>query len=123
MLTAMSGDGTAVAYERTGDGPPAVAGASGGRDTFADLAARLAGRFTAVTCDRRRDPTPRGRARARGPDPGGRRQRLRLRHVLGRGPRSARHRLDGARPLPEGHLATMRELTGSERRGEAVAIS
>jgi pimeloyl-ACP methyl ester carboxylesterase len=60
-----SGDGTLIAYERQGDGPPVVlvAGALCTSATDAPLAARLAPRFTVYTYDRRgrgasRDTTP-----------------------------------------------------------------
>jgi pimeloyl-ACP methyl ester carboxylesterase len=50
-----SADGTPIALERTGDGPPVilVGGAFNDRTTVAGLAATLAPRFTAVAYDRR----------------------------------------------------------------------
>lgn len=60
-----SGDGTLIAYEQQGDGPPVVlvGGALSTAATDAPLAARLASRFTVYTYDRRgrgasRDTTP-----------------------------------------------------------------
>ena len=55
MLTTTSDDGTTIAYDRSGEGPPVVlvAGAFGDRNAFGVLAGQLAGRFTAVTYDRR----------------------------------------------------------------------
>jgi len=53
--TVTSADGTTIAVERTGDGPPVVlvGGAFNDRSTVAGLAAVLAPDFTAVTYDRR----------------------------------------------------------------------
>jgi pimeloyl-ACP methyl ester carboxylesterase len=55
MRTVHSKDGTAIAYERTGEGPPLlyVGGALNDRGSGAPLAARLADRFTVYTYDRR----------------------------------------------------------------------
>jgi pimeloyl-ACP methyl ester carboxylesterase len=53
--TVTSSDGTPIAFERTGDGPPVVlvGGAFNDRSTVAALAAALAPRFTAIAYDRR----------------------------------------------------------------------
>jgi pimeloyl-ACP methyl ester carboxylesterase len=53
--TVRSADGTTIAVERAGDGPPVilVGGAFNDRSTVAGLAAVLSDRFTAVTYDRR----------------------------------------------------------------------
>jgi len=53
--TVTSADGTQIAVETTGDGPPVilVGGAFNDRSTVAGLAAALAPHFTAVTYDRR----------------------------------------------------------------------
>ena len=53
--TLKSKDGTSLAYEITGEGPPVilVGGAFNDRTTVAGLAAALSPRFTAVTYDRR----------------------------------------------------------------------
>jgi pimeloyl-ACP methyl ester carboxylesterase len=53
--TVSSADGTSIAVERTGDGPPVIliGGAFNDRSTVAGLAAVLAPEFTAVTYDRR----------------------------------------------------------------------
>jgi pimeloyl-ACP methyl ester carboxylesterase len=53
--TVTSADGTRIAYERTGDGPPLilVGGAFNDRSTVAGLAATLAPMFTAIAYDRR----------------------------------------------------------------------
>jgi pimeloyl-ACP methyl ester carboxylesterase len=53
--TVTSADGTTIAFERTGDGPPVilVGGAFNDRTTVAGLAAVLAPHVTAVTYDRR----------------------------------------------------------------------
>ncbi|UUN29306.1 alpha/beta fold hydrolase [Streptomyces sp. FIT100] len=53
--TALSADGTAIAYERQGDGPPVilVSGALATAATDAPLAALLAHRFSVFTYDRR----------------------------------------------------------------------
>jgi pimeloyl-ACP methyl ester carboxylesterase len=50
-----SADGTAIAFDRSGQGPAIVlvSGALADRSAFASLAARLALRFTAITFDRR----------------------------------------------------------------------
>jgi pimeloyl-ACP methyl ester carboxylesterase len=55
MDTVTSRDGTAIAYEVRGDGPPVVlvGGAFNDRNTPADLAEALSTRYTAVTYDRR----------------------------------------------------------------------
>lgn len=55
MEKTISADGTPIAYERTGDGPPLVlvAGALCDRTSFAPLAELLGGEFTAYTYDRR----------------------------------------------------------------------
>jgi predicted ATPase/DNA-binding SARP family transcriptional activator len=55
VATVTSADGTPIAYERWGDGPPLVlvGGALNDRATFVPLAKRLAERFSAVTYDRR----------------------------------------------------------------------
>ncbi|MEO3976663.1 alpha/beta fold hydrolase [Streptomyces sp. CAU 1734] len=55
LSRARSGDGTLIAYEVWGDGPPVVlvGGALGTAATDAPLAALLAQRFTVVTYDRR----------------------------------------------------------------------
>jgi pimeloyl-ACP methyl ester carboxylesterase len=55
METVRSSDGTTIAFERSGDGPPLVyvGGALNDRHSGAPLAARLAPRFTVVTYDRR----------------------------------------------------------------------
>jgi pimeloyl-ACP methyl ester carboxylesterase len=55
MLSTTSRDGTDIAYERTGEGPPVVLvfGAFNDRGTGADLVARLAGRSTVFSYDRR----------------------------------------------------------------------
>ena len=54
METAKSADGTVIAYDRTGDGPPlvVVVGALCDRHTFVSPA-ELTGRFTVYTYDRR----------------------------------------------------------------------
>src|SRR5215831_16835325 len=55
MQKTTSRDGTAIAYERRGEGPPVifVVGAFNDRSTGAPLAAALAPRFTVLTYDRR----------------------------------------------------------------------
>ncbi|HEX6509728.1 MAG TPA: alpha/beta hydrolase, partial [Chloroflexota bacterium] len=55
MPQVISKDGTAIAYERSGDGPPIilVAGASADRSADAPLAALLAQHFTVFNYDRR----------------------------------------------------------------------
>ncbi|HEY1485478.1 MAG TPA: alpha/beta hydrolase [Micromonosporaceae bacterium] len=55
MITATSADGTTIASDRTGSGPPVVlvAGALTMRDAFAPLAALLAPHFTVYAYDRR----------------------------------------------------------------------
>jgi alpha-beta hydrolase superfamily lysophospholipase len=55
METVISADGTEIAYDRLGDGPPAilVVGAFNLRSTTAPLAAALAPRFTVLNYDRR----------------------------------------------------------------------
>ena len=55
MDTVTSADGTVIAYDRTGDGPPVVlvAGALTTRRSLAPLAAALGGRCTAYAYDRR----------------------------------------------------------------------
>lgn len=55
METVTSRDGTTIAFERAGDGPPIilVAGALNDRASLAPLARLLAPQFTAVTYDRR----------------------------------------------------------------------
>jgi pimeloyl-ACP methyl ester carboxylesterase len=55
MHTTTSADGTTIAYDRFGDGPPVilVAGAFNTRSTTAPLAAALQGRFTTLNVDRR----------------------------------------------------------------------
>jgi pimeloyl-ACP methyl ester carboxylesterase len=55
MSTAVSADGTAIAFERSGDGPPLilVAGAFYDRSQLAPLATRLASDFTVLNYDRR----------------------------------------------------------------------
>jgi pimeloyl-ACP methyl ester carboxylesterase len=55
MQTTRSADGTRIAYERTGDGPPVVlaVGAFCDRRTVEPLAALLAGRHTVLRYDRR----------------------------------------------------------------------
>ena len=52
---ATSGDGTRIAYETVGSGPPVVivSGAFGDRAAARELAAALSGRFTAAGYDRR----------------------------------------------------------------------
>jgi pimeloyl-ACP methyl ester carboxylesterase len=53
--TVRSKDGTTIAFDRSGDGPPLilVGGATGSRVHSADLAAQLAPRFTTLAYDRR----------------------------------------------------------------------
>jgi pimeloyl-ACP methyl ester carboxylesterase len=53
--TVTSADGTAIAFQRTGDGPPVIliGGAFNDRSTVAGLAATLAGDLTAIAYDRR----------------------------------------------------------------------
>jgi pimeloyl-ACP methyl ester carboxylesterase len=64
MQTVTSADGTTIAYDRTGDGPPLVLvmGAFCDRHSPAELAERLAADFTVYAYDRRgkgdSDPTP-----------------------------------------------------------------
>jgi pimeloyl-ACP methyl ester carboxylesterase len=55
MTSLLSKDGTRIAFDRTGQGPPViiVAGAFNDRSTGAPLAAFLAARFTVFTYDRR----------------------------------------------------------------------
>jgi pimeloyl-ACP methyl ester carboxylesterase len=55
MKTTRSKDGTLIAYDRVGQGPPVilVMGAFNDRQTGAPLAASLAGRFSVLTYDRR----------------------------------------------------------------------
>jgi pimeloyl-ACP methyl ester carboxylesterase len=53
--TVRSSDGTTIAFDRSGDGPPLVlvGGALSDRSAGASLAAHLAERFTVVAYDRR----------------------------------------------------------------------
>lgn len=55
MMTAVSADGTALAYDRFGDGPPVImaAGAFNTRSTTEPLARALAKQFTVLSYDRR----------------------------------------------------------------------
>lgn len=55
MQTVTSADGTTIAFDRLGAGPPIVmlAGAFNDRSTTAPLAVLLASRFTVLNCDRR----------------------------------------------------------------------
>jgi pimeloyl-ACP methyl ester carboxylesterase len=55
MNTVTSADGTRIAFEQTGDGPPVIliGGAFNDRTTVAALAATLAPEFTAIAYDRR----------------------------------------------------------------------
>src|SRR5215471_21823208 len=55
MQHVLSGDGTSIAFESNGAGPPVVflVGAFNDHTTGAELALALAGRFTVVTYDRR----------------------------------------------------------------------
>ena len=55
MKTAISADGTRIAYDELGDGPPVimVVGAFNDRSTTAPLAQALAPRFTVLNYDRR----------------------------------------------------------------------
>jgi pimeloyl-ACP methyl ester carboxylesterase len=148
MFTTTSDDGTTIACERSGDGPPVVlvTGAFGDRHTFGALAEQLSGRFTAVTYDRRGrgdsgDTPPYeverelddleaviqavgGSAFVHGLSSGA---VLSLRaagsgvHVERLSVMEPPYRLEGARPLPQGFLATMAEMTSAGRRGEAVS--
>ena len=71
METVASADGTTIAYDRHGDGPPLVtaAGAFCARPTTDPLARALAERFTVLNYDRRAGVTavtpPRTRSSAR----------------------------------------------------------
>ena len=70
MNTAVSADGTMIAFDRYGDGPPVImtAGAFGTRSQTEPLARTLAPRFTVLNYDRRAGATaatPR-RTRSRG---------------------------------------------------------
>ena len=148
MFTTTSDDGTTIAYERTGDGPPIVlvAGAFGDRHAFGDLTQHLAGRFTAVTYDRRGrgdsgDTPPYeverelddleaviqavgGGAFVHGMSSGavlGLRAAASAVHIDRLSVMEPPYRPGGAQQLPEGYLATMAELTSAGRRGEAVA--
>ncbi|HEX4214891.1 MAG TPA: alpha/beta fold hydrolase [Candidatus Dormibacteraeota bacterium] len=148
MFTTTSDDGTTIAYDRSGDGPPAVlvAGAFGDRHAFGDLAGQLSGRFTVVTYDRRGrgdsgDTPPYevqrelddleaviqavgGGALVHGMSSGA---VLALRgaasgvHIDRLSVMEPPYRLGGLGTLPEGFLATMAELTSSGRRGETVS--
>ena len=55
MERTRSADGTAIAFDRSGQGPAivVVGGALADRSAFASLAARLAPRFTVIAFDRR----------------------------------------------------------------------
>ncbi|WP_181684946.1 alpha/beta fold hydrolase [Halorhabdus salina] len=55
MQTVTSADGTPIAYERHGDGPPIIClhGSSADRHSFGPLAEHLAGEYTLVVPDRR----------------------------------------------------------------------
>jgi pimeloyl-ACP methyl ester carboxylesterase len=55
MKTAVSADGTAIAFDRSGDGPPVImaAGAFNTRATTEPLARALQGQFTVLNYDRR----------------------------------------------------------------------
>ncbi|MDQ6603733.1 MAG: alpha/beta hydrolase, partial [Chloroflexota bacterium] len=55
METIQSADGTRIAFDRSGDGPPIiiVAGALNDRASCAPLATLLSPQFTAITYDRR----------------------------------------------------------------------
>jgi hypothetical protein len=55
MMTAVSADGTALAYDRFGDGPPIImaAGAFNTRAATEPLARSLAAQFTVLNYDRR----------------------------------------------------------------------
>ena len=55
MERTRSADGTAIAFDRSGEGPAivVVGGALADRSAFASLAARLAPRFTVIAFDRR----------------------------------------------------------------------
>jgi pimeloyl-ACP methyl ester carboxylesterase len=55
MHTVTSRDGTKIAYDKQGSGPPVILvnGALAGREAGSDIAKRLAGRFTVYSYDRR----------------------------------------------------------------------
>ncbi len=143
-----SKDGTEIAFERQGDGPPVVliGGAFNDRHTWAELAVALSPEFTAVSYDRRGrgdsgDTEPYavqreiedldaviadvgGEAFVHGMSSGA---ALALRAVAA-GARVPRlsvmeppFRLNGAPPAPPKYLETLVELTSTGRQEEAAA--
>ena len=147
MHTVTSADGTTIAYDRTGDGPPVilVGGAVGARPREAGLAQQLAPEFTAVNYDRRgrgdsgdaatyaveREVEDLaalvqelgGSVCAYGTSSGA---TLVLQAAL-RGVPFTKIALwetiveaDGRRPVPDGYVAHVRELVAHDQRGDAV---
>jgi pimeloyl-ACP methyl ester carboxylesterase len=142
-----SKDGTTIAYERFGDGPPLilVGGAFNDRHSSAALAAALSTEFTVVTYDRRgrgdsSDTAPYavqreqedlealiqamgGAAFVHGMSSGA---VLALRAAAAGVPMKRLSvieppfRVTGAPPAPENYVATLVDLTSTGRRGEAV---
>jgi alpha-beta hydrolase superfamily lysophospholipase len=147
MQTVTSTDGTAIAYDVRGDGPPVVlvGGAFNDRHSPADLAETLSTRYTAVTYDRRGrgdsgDTAPYAvnreiedlaaviaavgsPARLYGNSSGG---VLAMRAAAAGVPverlaiLEPPFRGDGARPLPERYRETLVQLTVDGRHGDAV---
>ena len=148
METVTSKDGTTIAFERTGDGPPlvVVGGALNDRAAAAPLAGELAARFTVMAYDRRgrgdSTETPpyaverevedlaalidavNGSAFAVGFSSGAAlilESSLRGVPITRQAVYEPPYIVDGSRPpLPEDYIAHLEELVASERRGEAV---
>ena len=122
MRTVTSADGTTIAFDQLGDGPPVitVVGAFNDRSTTAPLAEALAPRFTVLNYDRRGRGVQRrrrvvcGRARGRGP-----RCADRLGWRAGGGVRVLVRRGAGAQG---GRARQLAELVAAGRRGEAVEL-
>jgi pimeloyl-ACP methyl ester carboxylesterase len=147
MERARSKDGTEIAYDRSGDGPPLilVGGAFADRTGAADVAAALASRFSAVAYDRR------GRGDSGdAPDYAVEREVEDLEALIdavggtafvygmSSGAALALHaaaagapitrlsaceppfRVEGAPPAPERYIETLQELRAADRRGDAV---